>query len=100
MIIACDVDSTLDCSAGPVPVARLRELADTGYTVIIVSVSANRPPGFIEILSDAQNRRNSLEEIKRRYPEEKLYIYVSDLPADADLCRDLGFSYIHPNNFR
>jgi len=100
MIIACDVDATLDCSDGPVPVPRLRELALAGYTVVIVSASAKRPPGFIEILSGTQDRRNSLEEVKRRYPQEILFLYLSDNPNDEALARELGYCYIHPKNFR
>lgn len=100
MIIAFDVDGTLDCSQGPVPVARLKELVSVGCIIIIVSSSANRPGGFIEVLSPTEGRRGSLEEVKRKYPQEKLFIYVSDNPGDDALARGLGYSYIHPSNFR
>ncbi len=99
MLILFDVDGTLDCAGGTVPVDRLRELALAGYTIIIVSPSANRPEGFLEIPSSGENRRDSLEEVKRKYPEEKLGLYISDNPEDDVLARELGFCYIHPSNF-
>ena len=99
MLILFDVDGTLDCSGGTVPVDRLRELALAGYTIIIVSPSSARPKGFHEILSRLENRRDSLEEVKRKYPEEKLGLYVSDNPGDDVLARELDFCYIHPSNF-
>ena len=97
MLILFDVDGTLDCSGGTVPVDRLRELALAGYTIIIVSPSVARPEGFLEILS-GEVRRDNLEEVKRKYPEEKLGLYISDNPEDDVLARELGFCYIHPSN--
>lgn len=100
MIILFDVDGTLDCGGGPVPVERLRELVSAGYTIITVSFSTNRPSGFIEIPSNAENRRDSLEEAKRRHPEEKLFLYVSDNPGDATLAQELGYCYMYPSSFK
>ena len=100
MIICFDVDETLDCSRGPVPVARLNELVAQGYTVIIVSPSHNRPKGFIEILSQMHRRKTSLDEVKRQYPQESIFFYVSDNDGDDEICREAGFTYVHPDDFR
>lgn len=100
MIICFDVDATLVSGGGPIPVERLRELVSEGYTVIIVSASAARPSGFIEVLSSVEKRRGSLEEVKRMYPQQKLFLYVSDNLGDDALCRELGYCYIHPVNFK
>ena len=100
MIVCFDVDGTLDCGGGPVPVARLNELVAQGHAMIIVSTSLNRPQGFVEVLSRMYKRKDSLEEVKKRYPQGGLFLYVSDNPGDDEVCRATGFTYVRPEDFR
>lgn len=69
------------------PIARLKELVAQGKTVVIVSTSLNRPQGFIEVLSQMYKRGDSLEEVKKRYPQGGLFLYVSDNRGDDEVSR-------------
>lgn len=97
VLLAFDVDGTLDSSAGPVPVARLHELAGVpGCAVVIVSPSAARPGGFTEFIAD--DRAANLAAAAARYPAD-LSLYVSD-NEDRDAARQAGFTYVDRGDFR
>lgn len=97
VLLAFDVDGTLDSSAGPVPVARLRQLATLpGCVVVLVSPSAARPPHFVEYISD--DREANLRAAAERYPSA-LGLYVSD-NGDREVARSAGFTYVDPSDFR
>ncbi len=99
VVIAADVDGTLDCSGGPVPVASLRnlDLLEQDCTVVIVSPSGNRPQGFAEEISG--DRLANLLAVRTRFPAN-IYIYISDNSGDNLLSARGGFVYCHPNDFR
>jgi hypothetical protein len=97
VLLAFDVDGTLDSSAGPVPVARLHELATVpGCAVVIVSPSPARPSGFTEFIAD--DRLANLNAAAARYPAP-LRVYVSD-NLDREIARQAGFTYVDRNDFR
>jgi hypothetical protein len=97
VLLAFDVDGTLDSSAGPVPVARLHELAElAACRVVIVSPSPARPPGFWEVISD--DRAGNLRAAAAEFPAD-LRLYVSD-NEDRDAAKAAGFSYVDRHDFR
>lgn len=95
LVIAADVDGTLDCSAGPVSVDSLRNLdVLDDCTVVIVSPSGKRPQGFAEEVSG--DRLANLLAVRHRFPAN---IYISD-NGDEALSREAAFIHVHPSNFR
>lgn len=97
LVVAADVDGTLDCSMGPVSVDSLRNLDMLDdCTVVIVSPSGKRPQGFAEEVSG--DRLANLLAVRRRFPAN-IYIYVSD-NSDNALSAQAGFVHCHPNDFR
>ena len=96
VLLAFDVDGTLDSSAGPVPVAQLHALEGPDCRVVIVSPSAARPPGFPEYLGD--DRAGNLQAAADAWPAD-LYLYVSD-NEDRDLARLAGYCYVDRHDFR
>jgi hypothetical protein len=97
LLICCDVDGTLDSSAGPVPVERLRELDHLpGCRVVIVSPSAARPSGFTEQVGDDRQANLAAAADLWRAP---LRLYLSD-NGDREIAQAAGFTYIDPSDFR
>jgi hypothetical protein len=97
ILLAWDVDGTLDCSAGPVPVTRLLELDElAGCAVVIVSPSAARPTGFAERISD--DRAANLRAAAEGFPAD-LKVYVSD-NGDREVAQQAGFTYVDAADFR
>jgi hypothetical protein len=102
VVIAFDVDGTIETSSGPVTVARLEELQALGVDVWIVSpsgLSPNRrttkPTIFPE--SIAGDRVINLKSVKSTIRAD-LYFYVSD-NKDYDAAKQAGFSYIEAGQF-
>lgn len=102
LVVACDVDGTLDTSSGPVPVRRLLELQGYGAHVWIVSPSGKRPSSFREAVDG--DRAANLRQVRLTEHAEDalagtfLYLYVSD-NKDYDAARQTGFSYIEAAQF-
>jgi hypothetical protein len=97
VLLAFDVDGTLDSSAGPILVTRLHELAELPEVkIVIVSPSAARPPGFWEIISD--DRTANLRDAAAEFPAD-LRLYISD-NEDREFARQAGFTYVDRNDFR
>jgi hypothetical protein len=96
VLLAFDVDGTLDSSAGPVPVARLHALQAPDCRVVIVSPSPARPPGFPEYLGE--DRAGNLAAAADGWPAD-LCLYVSD-NEDREAARLAGFIYVDRNDFR
>ena len=97
VLIAFDVDGTLDCSQGPVSVERLRYLSTEGIRIVIVSPSRNRPQGFEESIQG--NRFENLKAIPNQ--EGLLFkLYISDNHGDDEVAKAAGFSFCHPWDFR
>ncbi len=98
MLIAFDVDGTLETSGGPVKIERLNELIDDGAKIAIVSPSPSKPSGFIEINSG--DRFKDLQHCKKDYPDEEIYLYVSDNLGDDWLAMKAGFTFVKPKDFK
>jgi hypothetical protein len=99
VLLAFDVDGTLDCGMppGPIPVSRLHELSTLPeLRVVIVSPSTARPPGFTEYLDG--DRAANLRAAAGAWPAA-LQVYVSD-NEDRDAARAAGFTYVDRNDFR
>lgn len=105
MLLACDVDGTLETSMGPVQISRLKDLQERGWTIVIVSESGNFPkdesgkPTFPRIV-ERGSRTNNLRAVRATFPGHEFYLYVSDNPGDEVLAGQAGFAYIHPAQFR
>lgn len=96
VLLAFDVDGTLETSADPVPVSALRDLKDAGCVIVIVSPSNARPEGFTECIG-GPTRRDNLEAIAEYYPCP-LKLYVSDNQDRAD-AKAAGFTYVDAKDF-
>jgi hypothetical protein len=97
VLLCWDVDGTLDCSAGPVPVTRLLDLDElAGCAVVIVSPSAARPSGFAERISD--DRAANLRAAAEGFPAD-LRLYISD-NQDREAAEAAGFTYVDAADFR
>jgi len=106
-LIALDCDGTLiyGSPSGPVdPVV----LKDRGYFTVLVSASTNciGKYGFDDVIPStgidsvpSRERKTSLMEVKKRYPEAEEYIYISDNPGDDVISKEVGYRYIHPKEF-
>lgn len=95
VLVAFDVDGTLETSQGPVKVATLDRLMAAGAEVVIVSPSGAYPPNFIDrriLPNGGGSRASNLLEAKRVYPSD-LYLYVSD-NGDVGEAQLAGFIYI------
>lgn len=101
-VYAFDTDGTLETSAGPVTVARLRELIAEGHKVAIVSPSAAHPkdengePAFFMVIEGS--RSENLDGVRRMFPDGDAYIYVSD-NGDLDAAAAAAFEYVDPQDF-
>ncbi len=100
VVVAFDVDGTLENSLGPVSIERLTQL-QSGYpyvAVAIVSPSAKRPPGFPSFLvNGGGDRLANLLAVKQAFPSD-LYVYVSD-NGDMEVAKKAGFSYVDAKAF-
>jgi len=109
VVIAFDIDGTVDTSSGPVTVARMKALADSFANVWIVSpsgLSPNRrttdPTKFKEAING--DRVTNLRNVKQAEFENEnveqmtIYLYVSD-NKDYDAAKQAGFSYIEASQF-
>jgi hypothetical protein len=96
MVVAFDIDGTLETSNGPVSTNLLRSIQRGGSYVYLVSPSAARPQGF-PILANGQ-RRDNLLAVKAMHPDEEEFIYVSDNGDEAE-AEAAGFEYQWPSAF-
>jgi len=101
ILLAFDVDGTLDTSAGPVPWAKVRQMAQAMPQVAlgIVSPSGARPKDdTLAYIAGSGLRRDNLLAFYRAYPGAWLRIYVSDNgdTAEADAA---GFALLTPQQF-
>lgn len=95
VLVAFDVDGTLETSQGPVKLATLDRLIEAGARVVIVSPSGAAPPAnrYQRILPNGGGSRSgNLLEAKRLYPAD-LCLYVSD-NGDVGEAQAAGFIYI------
>lgn len=114
IVIAFDVDGTIETSSGPVKVERMIELAERGVAIWIVSpsgLSPNRrttnPTHFPESINN--DRATNLVAVKAMYPPDPtdanlhgyfshIFLYVSD-NKDYEAAKQAGFSYIEASQF-
>lgn len=116
ILLAFDVDGTLDTSAGPVPWASVVEFLNMHPDVAlgIVSSSAKRPVIGINTQekeggpavkvelhhyqSSPETRAGNLKLFRESYPQAALRFYVSD-NNDTDAALAAGFSFLTPQEF-
>jgi hypothetical protein len=94
IVLAFDVDGTLDCSSGPVPTALLDQLTDAGYGVAVVSPSAaykEEAHAAPRIVVGA--RVDNLRAAKARFPDARICLYVSD-NGDQEQAEMAGCTYV------
>lgn len=95
VLIAFDVDGTLETSQGPIKVATLDRLEAAGASVAIVSPSGAFPFDYASrrvLPNGGGSRSSNLLEAKRLFPSD-LYLYVSD-NGDIGEAQAAGFVYI------
>jgi len=100
VVVAFDVDGTLEISGGPVPLWRLRELKEAG---VIVGIVGNWELAIRHIrgLDFYQAGIPSKSGILRAIGEGKvLRIYVADTEEDARQATLAGWIFLHPKDFR
>jgi hypothetical protein len=116
ILLAFDVDGTLDTSAGPVPWAKVVEFLNMhpDVAVGIVSPSAARPKIGINTQekdggparkvelhhyqSSPETRAGNLQLFRQSYPGAALRFYVSD-NNDTEAAVAAGFSFLTPQEF-
>ena len=98
VLVCFDVDGTLDVTAGPVPLQRLYDLQSIGVKVAIVSPSGARLTDFPLFLTSDRDR--NLRNARQWAENPPLCIYVSDNMGDRELSEMMGFTYVHPEDFR
>jgi hypothetical protein len=96
VLIAFDVDGTLETTGGPITLEMLNQLQAAGAFIAIVSPSALRPREFPTFIGS--DRTQNLLAAKKEYPAD-LSIYVSD-NGDHDEAELAGFIYIDRFDFR
>lgn len=100
ILLALDVDGTLDVSGGPVSVAALSrmQLMDACWDIVIVSPSvAGAGLPFPRVLGGG-DRLRALYEAASRFTHSARF-YLSDNEGDDHLAREAGFVYVHPDDF-
>ncbi|MEM1944138.1 MAG: HAD family hydrolase [Nitrososphaerota archaeon] len=110
MIIAVDVDGTLEVGdpPGPISVLTLANIARRKYpSVIIVSDSYQKVWNRVDMLgymipvcAITGGKAERLKAIRREYPMEDRYIMVGDSPDDAEAAREAGYEYMTPQQFK
>jgi len=100
VIVAFDVDDTLEISGGRIPVKHLLDLRKAG---VIVGVVGNWELAIKHIkgLDFYQAGIPSKAEILRAIGEGKaLKLYVGDLESDRHEARRAGWNFIHVNEYQ
>lgn len=96
VVMAFDVDGTLETTGGPVTIEMLDRHQRSGAVVVMVSSSALRPPGFPEYIKG--DRTTNLRAAREAHPAD-LYLYISD-NEDRGEAEMAGFTYIDRYDFR
>jgi hypothetical protein len=102
ILLAFDIDGTLDTSAGPVAWAKVRALEAVGIWVHLglVSPSGNGPKdGTPVYLAPSEQRVENLLMFARAFPTALWRLYVGDTPDDAAAAVAAGWGYSNPENF-
>jgi len=100
LVVAFDVDGTLEISGGPIPLSKLWELKKAG---VVVGVVGNWELAIKHIrgLDFYQAGIPNKAEILRAIGEGKvLRIYVGDTEDDAGQALAAGWIFLYPRDFR
>ncbi|MEM4154981.1 MAG: HAD family hydrolase [Candidatus Caldarchaeum sp.] len=110
MIIAVDVDGTLDVGdpPGPVSVLSLANIVKKHVpSVVIVSDSYEKVWNRVDLLgyiipvcAITGGKAARLKAIRNEYPAEGRYILVGNSPDDAEAAREAGYEYMTPQQFK
>jgi len=104
VLIAFDVDGTLECGnpPGPIRLERVRLLKEAGFTVGIIGALERVMPKLPNLdfyYPGDPHKPEGLKEVKEKF-KPLLAIYVADLPSDRKSALKLSYSYIHSIDFR
>jgi hypothetical protein len=97
VLIALDVDGTLDTAYGPVPFASMRSLAEAGVPVAVVSPSSGWPGGLPTFIA-GPTRADNLRAARSLAPDATVRLYVSDNKDNVE-AQLAGFALIEPQDF-
>jgi len=100
VVISFDVDNTLDISGGVIKKERVIQLKKAGF---IVGFNGNYRLAR-EKLGEGfdfyeSGKGVSLEKLNWVYPDAVLKIHVDDDVRMKEVCKKLGWIYIHPEDF-
>lgn len=109
--IAFDVDGTLSCSGGPIPVARVEDLADLTTTFRVglcgnANLVRDHEPalwGLMDFTEHAfpDEKTDALFRISRGAAfDDPLFLFIGDALTDKVAADAAGWTYIHPRDFR
>ncbi len=98
ILLAFDVDGTLDCSAGPVPVALLGAIHHGGDAAVVIVSPSPAYSGGLPRHSHLQERRQNLAAAATMFPAARVRIYVSDNKDYAE-AEAAGFCYVEAAEF-
>jgi beta-phosphoglucomutase-like phosphatase (HAD superfamily) len=98
ILLAFDVDGTLDSSAGPVRWAFVRSLESYDIKIGVVSPSGAAPPDARKYLAPSGLRRDNLALFAAEYPTANIRLYISD-NNDAAESEAAGFAYVDRSEF-
>ena len=96
-VLAFDCDGTLDVGGGPVPLSLVKSLSSMGLAVYIVSSSRACANCGLPVYAP-YDRVSTLMDLKRVVEADR-YIYVGDLPGDAEAARQAGWEFIYAKDF-
>jgi len=97
VLIALDVDGTLDSAYGPVPFAAVQGLAQSGLPVAVVSPSSGWPGGLPTYIA-GPTRADNLKAARTLAPQATVRLYISDNRDNAE-AQLAGFALIEPQDF-
>lgn len=100
IIIAFDVDGTLEISGGSIKLKRLRELKEAGAIVGIVGNWRKAIQHIWGLDFYQEGIPNKAEILKALGEGKALKIYVADLESDREQAEKAGWIFIHHKAFK
>ncbi len=97
VLIALDIDGTVDTAYGPVPFAAMRRLADAGVPVAVVSPSSGWPGGLPTFIG-GPTRADNLKASRTIAPQATMRLYISDNKDNVE-AQLAGFALVEPGDF-
>ena len=99
IILAFDVDGTLDCSNGPVPVSWLNQVHEARVASVVIVSPSGAYVGPLPRVSGNPQRKDNLVGARLLYGSSPMYcLYVSD-NKDHTEAEAAGFLYVEAIDF-